>query len=119
MELFEIDHKIKLSEEYIDFVTNIGCFSSGPNEVLLPLNQYKDLRHRILENNLQKNFHLLKKKKMMNSTILNMILLLDGLILISDCVGGGFEVLIVNGKEYGKVWGDYRVSCNGMMPLKI
>lgn len=55
---------------------------------------------------------------MMNSTILNMILLLDGLILISDCVGGDFEVLIVNGKEYGKVWGDYRVSCNGMMPLK-
>lgn len=37
--------------------------------------------------------------------------------MISDCGCGDFDILIVNGKEYGNVWGDYRVSFNGMLPL--
>ncbi|WP_376779122.1 hypothetical protein [Chryseobacterium gleum] len=106
-----------MPEEYIDFVTNIGCFGFGPNEGLLPLNQYNDLRHRILENNLQKEFPFTEKKEDDELYHFEYDSLLNGVILISDCGGGDFEVLVVNGKEYGNVWGDYRVSCNGIMPL--
>jgi len=117
IELFEINHKIKLPEEYIDFVTNIGCFGFGPNEGLLPLSQYNDLHHRILENDLQKEFPFTEKKEDDEIYHFEYDSLLNGVILISDCGCGDFEILIVNGEEYGNVWGDYRVSCNGMMPL--
>jgi hypothetical protein len=118
IELFESKNNIKLPEEYIEFVTKIGCFGFGPNEGLLPLNQYNDLRHRILENDLSKEFPFTEKKEDDELYKYDYDSLLNGTILISDCGCGDFEILIVNGEEYGNVWGDYRISCNGMMPLK-
>jgi len=118
IEFFESKNNIKLPEEYIEFLTEIGSFGFGPNEGLLRLNQYNDLRHRILENDLTKEFPFVEKKEDIELYEFDYDSLLNGAILISDCGCGDFDILIVKGKEYGNVWGDYRVSCNGMMPLK-
>ena len=115
IELFETKNNIKLPEEYIEFVTKIGCFGFGPNEGLLPLNQYNDLGHRVLENDLTKEFPLTDKKE--ESELHEYDSLMNGAILISDCGCGDSDILIINGAEYGNVWGDYRVSCNGIQPL--
>ena len=117
IELFESRHNIKLPKEYIEFVTEIGSFGFGPNEGFLPLSQYNDLRHRLIENDLSVEFPFTEKKEDDELYGYEYDSLMNGAILVSDCGCGDFEILIVNGTEYGNVWGDYRVSCNGMKPL--
>jgi hypothetical protein len=114
---FEEENTIKLPEEYIEFVTQIGSFGFGPNNGLIPLSQYNDLTFRQIKNELSKPFPFTEKKEDEDLYEFEYDSLLNGAILISNCGCGDFDILIVNGNEYGNVWGDYRVSGNGMLPL--
>ncbi|MBY0084202.1 SMI1/KNR4 family protein [Brevibacillus brevis] len=134
--LFEEQLNVKLPDDFKCFLSEIGNGGFGPGYGLIPLGTETIIDPRIPVGNpdifdTEKDFayvsawnyeplrHAIENGSSDKDKLMEYYFSVEritGAIRVCDWGGGGLSLLVVKGREYGKVWSDYRGDFGGIFP---